>query len=76
MTEIKYAVSQNVFLNTLTVKFSDGSVKYYDALKMAVQWFKMSNDGFYCRYGFNFNPHEWGNLYERARRIVYPNERR
>ena len=72
---IKYAVSQGILLNTLQVKFSDGSVKYYNALDMAVQWFKMSNDCFYDLYGFNFNPHDYPGLYERARRIVYPNKR-
>ena len=75
MNDIKFAVSQNVIFGILTVKFSDGSVKYYNALEMAVQWFKMSNDEFYNMYGFNFNPCKWGNLYERARRIIYQNER-
>lgn len=74
MFDIKYVVSQKVILDTLMVTFSDGSVKEYNALEMAVQWFKMSNDCFYDMYGFNFNPHKWGNLYIRARRIVYPNE--
>ena len=74
MDGIKYAVSQQVCLGILTVKFSDGSIKHYDALKMAVEWFKMSNDCFYDIYGFSFNPHNWGNLYERARKIVYPDD--
>lgn len=67
----KYAVSQNVARNILTVKFSDGSAKYYDALDVAIQWMKMTNDEFFRAYGFNFNPHEWGNLYDMARKALY-----
>lgn len=37
----------------------------------AEQWFKMSNDGFYKMYGFNFNPHDFPGLYEIARKEVY-----
>lgn len=40
-------------------------------LEWAVLWFKMSNDGFYSLYGFNFNPHEYDGLYEIARKKVY-----
>lgn len=71
---IKYAVSQKVLLDTLFVKWSDGSTTTYNAVDMGVEWFKMSNDTFYKVYGFNFNPHEWLGLYEKCRRIVYPNE--
>lgn len=38
----------------------------------AVQWFQLSNDEFYMRYGFNFNPHAYPGLYEKARKIAYP----
>lgn len=37
----------------------------------AVEWFRMSNDDFYDLYGFNFNPHNYPNLYEQARERVY-----
>jgi hypothetical protein len=40
-------------------------------LKMAVEWFQMSNDDFFDTYGFKFNPHEYPGLYEAAREIVY-----
>lgn len=33
----------------------------------ALEWFGMSNDGFFALYGFNFNPHEYHGLYEAAR---------
>lgn len=69
--KVKYAVSQNVAQSILTVKFSDGSTKYHDALDAAVQWMKMTNDGFFRMYGFNFNPHKWGNLYSMAQKAVY-----
>ena len=39
----------------------------------AIEWFKMSNDTFYELYGFNFNPHNYPNLYEIARERVYGN---
>ena len=63
-------VGQMVVGNTLLVKFSDGTVKEYDAVHLGCEWFKMSNDGFYSMYGFNFNPHKWG-LYEKCRKLVY-----
>ena len=42
----------------------------YDAVHLGCEWFKMSNDGFYSMYGFNFNPHKWG-LYEKCRKLVH-----
>lgn len=44
-------------------------------LEWAVLWFRMSNDGFYSLYGFNFNPYEYDGLYEIAREVVYGKER-
>lgn len=40
-------------------------------LEWAIIWFKTSNDGFYKLYGFNFNPFDYPNLYEIARKIVH-----
>lgn len=37
----------------------------------AVEWFKNSNDNFFYKYGFNFNPHDYPNLYLIARNEVY-----
>lgn len=68
--DIVYEVGQMVVGNTLLVKFSNGTVKEYDAVHLGCEWFKMSNDGFYSMYGFSFNPHKWG-LYEKCRKLVY-----
>jgi hypothetical protein len=40
----------------------------------ATIWFKTDNDTFFDRYGFNFNPHEYEDLYEIAQRDVYPED--
>lgn len=69
---IKIPISQQVILGVLLVHWSDGTTTSYDAVDMGVQWFKMSNDGFYEIYGFDFNPHKWPGLYEKCRNIVYP----
>lgn len=39
----------------------------------ALEWFSMSNDTFFDLYGFNFNPHNYPNLYEEARERYYGN---
>ena len=70
---IKLAESQSVLLGTLLVKWSDGTTSTYNATDMGVEWFKMSNDAFFKKYGFNFNPHEYPGLYEKCRKIVFPN---
>lgn len=77
----RYAVSQKyapgilgLSSDTIIVEWSDGSVQYYDAVKLGCEWFKMSNDAFYEKYGFNFNPHKIQGLYEKCRRTVYLNE--
>ncbi len=40
-------------------------------LEWAVRWFQMSNDAFFEKYGFNFNPHDYPCLYTLARKKVY-----
>ena len=42
----------------------------YDLLKLACDWFRTTNDAFYVKYGFNFNPHEYSGLYEKAKEVV------
>ena len=32
--------------------------KEYSKHQLCLDWFRMSNDGFFELYGFNFNPHE------------------
>ena len=68
-----YEIGQKLVGNVLSVTFSDGSVKWYDAIELGCAWFRMSNDAFYETYGFNFNPHRWG-LYDYCRKMVYKNE--
>lgn len=70
ISNIVYETGQIVIGNTLIVTFSDGTRKYYDAVKLGCKWFRMSNDAFYDTYGFNFNPHKWG-LYEICRKLVH-----
>lgn len=78
---MKYAVSQKyapgilgLSPDTVIVEWSDGSVQYYDAVKLGCEWFNMSNDAFYEKYAFNFNPHEIQGLYEKCQRTVLLNE--
>lgn len=40
----------------------------------ATIWFNTDNDTFFDLYGFNFNPHEYEDLYEIAQRDVYSEE--
>ena len=65
-----YEIGQKLVGKVLTVTFSDGSVKWYDAIELGCAWFRMSNDSFYETYGFNFNPHKFG-LYDYCRKLVY-----
>lgn len=43
-------------------------------LEWCLIWFKTSNDTFYEFYGFNFNPHEYPNLYEIGRNVLFGEE--
>ena len=55
------------------------NISHYDLLpyrgkslmQWAIEWFSMSNDGFYRLYGFNFNPFDYPGLYQAARERVY-----
>ena len=44
----------------------------HSLLFWALEWFHMSNDAFYKKYGFNFNPHNFPGLYEIARKRAFP----
>ena len=37
--------------------------KGYYKWDLTKEWFQMSNDNVYNKYGFNFNPHKYGDLY-------------
>lgn len=45
--------------------------KEYSKHQLCLDWFRMSNDGFFELYGFNFNPHEYPGLYEWGRKYLY-----
>lgn len=51
--------------------FATTVYKGYSLLHLAIEWFQLSNDDFYKKYGFNFNPHEYSGLYEIARTKVF-----
>ena len=70
MFDIIYAVKQQVIGETLMVLWSNGKITCYDAVELGCEWFRTSNDSFYDKYKFNFNPHQWG-LYEKCRKIVH-----
>lgn len=66
-----YAVCQRRYFDTLAVTFSDGTVKFYNVITLGCEWLRMSNDAFYKRYGFNFNPHEIPGLYRHCQKLVF-----
>lgn len=66
----KYAVKQQVIGETLMVCWSDKTISCYDAVALGCEWFHTSNDLFYDKYKFNFNPHQW-RLYEECRKLAY-----
>lgn len=63
-----YVVDQKLFGDWLVVKYGSGKIKHYNAFELGCEWFKMSNNAFYNRYGFNFVPH--GELFDRCRIAV------
>ena len=61
-------------MNAFTLSGTDGIFihgKLYSKKKLCLDWFQMSNDGFYDLYGFNFNPHEYQGLYDWGRKTLY-----
>lgn len=70
----KYIRSKISIMGSLQVVYSDGSVQGYDLVSLGCEWFRMSNEEFYKKYGFNFNPHDYAGLYEHCRELVYPKE--
>lgn len=64
-------VQETMIGDVYVVLYSDGSQKYFDAVALGCAWLRMSNDVFYDIYGFNFNPHKYGDLYERCRKLVH-----
>ena len=70
-TTAGYVKSLKYAMDTVLVEWSDGKLQTFNAVNLGCEWFKMSNDHFYEKYGFNFNPHTIPGLYEKCRRIVY-----
>ena len=55
---------------TLYILDGEGRVqRRLDPLQTAIEWFQMSNDAFYARYGVNWIPKE--PYYSQARRMVH-----
>lgn len=51
------------------IAVEDGDVvASYDAIDLAMKWFRMDNDTFFEVYGFNWVPH--GAIYDTAKRNV------
>ena len=64
---VKFATEQKIIYGILTVRWSDGSITRYSPEALGVEWLNMSNDAFFKKYGFSFNPHKFPGLYERCR---------
>ncbi len=45
--------------------------KKYNKKELCLDWFRMSNNSFFQKYGFNFNPHEYTGLYDWGRKLIY-----
>lgn len=61
-------------MNIFTLPTTDGifiNGKLYSKKQLCLEWFNMSNDAFYWKYGFNFNPHNYEGLYEWGRKTLY-----
>jgi hypothetical protein len=67
---------RKVILEAEKSKYKTRFLRGKSLYEWAIIWFKTDNDTFFDRYGFNFNPHEYEDLYEIARRDVYPEEYR
>lgn len=61
-------------MNVFTLPWTDEiyiNGRMYSKKKLCLDWFRMSNDGFFREYGFNFNPHEYPGLYDWGRNFLY-----
>lgn len=61
-------------MSGITTPFTDSIIingKVYSKKKLTLDWFQMSNDGFFQLYGFNFNPHDYPGLYEWGRKTLF-----
>lgn len=65
---------RKVILEAEKSKYKTRFLRGKSLYEWAIIWFEIDNDVFFDLYGFNFNPHEYEDLYEIARRDVYPEE--
>jgi hypothetical protein len=75
MTDLTEAY-RKVILEAEKSKYKTRFLRGKSLYEWAIIWFKTDNDEFFDLYGFNFNPHEYEDLFEIARRDVYPEEYR
>jgi hypothetical protein len=75
MTDLTEAY-RKVILEAEKSKYKTRFLRGKSLYEWAIIWFEIDNDVFFDLYGFNFNPHEYEDLYEIARRDVYPEEYR
>ncbi len=68
----RFVVEQRVIGNVLMIIYNTGDIKLYDAVELGCEWFRMSNDAFFNKYGFNFVPK--GKLYDVCKYIIYGSE--
>lgn len=69
-------IYRNVILEAEKSDYKTRFLRGKSLYEWAIIWFNTNNDVFFDLYGFNFNPHEYEDLYEIARRDVYPEEYR
>lgn len=62
----KIVISMYEIGETLIVNYSDGTFKNHNAIELAKDWLRLSNDSFYSLYGFNYVPSEM--IMDRARK--------
>lgn len=75
MTDLTSAYRKTI-LEMEKSKYKTRFLRGKSLYEWAIIWFKTDNDTFFKLYGFNFNPNEYEDLYEIARRDVYPEEYR
>ena len=52
-------------------KVQYGMYREFFKIDLALEWFDMSNDDFFEKYKFNFNPHEYAGLYKIASELYF-----
>lgn len=75
MSELTEAY-RKIILEAEKSKYKTRFLRGKSLYEWAIIWFEIDNDVFFDLYGFNFNPNEYEDLYEIARRDVYPEEYR